>query len=114
MTQGNSCNMQAAFTELLSPHNAHTPVDEGRGRAVRWSAGLDNETTDVYHDADEADVIARDAGVLQGGNIFGSSFSPSFPQGGGEVFWAVVNKGLGTELDGTTQSYTVKRNHQIT
>jgi len=105
MTIGNSCNMQAAYVELLSPNNTPSPVDGGSGRMLSWSGGLDFDSFDVYTGFDEGDVIAGIGGTFKG-NQTGASHTTMMP-GSGVMFWRIANVGQGTRIEGDTWETTV-------
>ena len=111
MTQGTSCNMQASYVELLSPNNTPVPPDEGSGRNLAWSPGLDFDSFDVYTGDDESDVIAGIGGTFKG-NQTAATFHIIGP-GGGVFFWRVANVGQGTRIEGDTWEITIIRNSQV-
>ncbi len=111
MGQGSSCNMRAAYVELLSRNNTPDPVDTGKGRNLAWSAGLDFDSFDVYTGPDEGDVIAGIGGTFKE-NISVANFHIIAP-GGGIAFWRIANVGQGTRIEGDTWQIDVKRNSQL-
>lgn len=111
MGQGNSCNMRAAYVELLSRNNTPVPPDTGSGRNLDWSPGLDFDSFDVYTGTDEGDVIAGIGGTFKV-NQTATGFHIIIP-GGGIAFWRVANVGQGTRIEGDTWQIKINRDHQI-
>ena len=111
MSIGTSCNMGAAYVELLSRNNTPVPADEGKGRNLDWSAGLDFDSLDVYTGPDEGDVIAGIGGTFKG-NQATTGFHIILP-GGGIGHWRVACVGKGTRIEGDTWQIEMKRNSQV-
>ena len=111
MTIGADCNLQAAYVELLSPANSHVPPDEGRGRILEWSPGLDFDMHGVYTGPVEADVIAGINDTFKGDQS-AANFQLVLP-GGGVGFWRVATVGQGTRIEGDTLEITMVRNIRV-
>ncbi len=107
MGQGNSCNMQAAYVELISRSNTPVPPDEGSGRTLSASPGLDFDLIGVYTGDDESEVIAGTGGTFQGDQP-NPSFNIVGPVGA-VFFWRFATVGQGTRIEGDTWEITITR-----